>query len=209
MVDPVLEVPQEADRVEVLPHEVAGIPVQTERLGVDHDTISALALESPSGAQGVSLLPYYGGERTPNRPEAVGTWTGLRTRTTRADLARAAFESLACSLTEAVGQLTRRLDAEPARVLLVGGAARSEALRVILAGVLGRPVLVAEPAEYVAIGAARQAAWTLTGAADPPPWPAPRGDEVVAPATAEVLERYALLRERTQGWEPGAHGRAD
>ncbi|MBM7518543.1 FGGY family carbohydrate kinase [Nocardioides nitrophenolicus] len=185
------------------------LDLQCRWLGVDHDTLSALALESPSGAQGVSLLPYYGGERTPNRPEAVGTWTGLRTHTTRADLARAAFESLACSLTEAVGQITGRLEGEPARVLLVGGAARSEALRVILAGVLGRPVLVAEPAEYVAIGAARQAAWTLAGATEPPPWPAPRASEVVAPATPEVLERYALLRERTRDWEPGAHGRAD
>lgn len=177
------------------------LDLQCRWLGVDHDGLAALALQSPSGAHGLTLLPYYGGERTPNRPEAVGTWTGLSNRTDRADLARAAFESLACSLAEAVAQITGRLGCTPARVLLVGGAARSEALRPILAGVLGRPVLVAEPAEYVALGAARQAAWTLGGGAAPPPWPAPRTTEVVAEPTPEVLARYALLRERTRPWE--------
>ncbi|MFN7137641.1 MAG: flagellar hook-basal body complex protein FliE, partial [Thermomonas sp.] len=50
----------------------------------------------------------------------------------RADLARAAYEALACSLAEALEQITVRLDRAPERVLLVGGAARSQALRAIL-----------------------------------------------------------------------------
>ena len=71
----------------------AGIlDLQARWLGVDHDGLADLALQSAPGAGGVTLLPYYGGERTPNRPDAVGTWTGLTPATTRADLARAAYE---------------------------------------------------------------------------------------------------------------------
>jgi xylulokinase len=177
------------------------LDLQSRWLGVDHEGLSALALASPSGANGVTLLPYYGGERTPNRPTAVGTWTGLRSETTRGDLARAAYESLACSLAEALAQITGRLGREPERVLLVGGAARSGALRAILPGVLGRPVLVAEPAEYVALGAARQAAWALAGTPEPPAWPVASRTELTGDPAPEVLERYAELRGRTEPWD--------
>ena len=44
------------------------------------------------------------------------------------------------------------------RALLIGGAAHSEAVRAIAPLVLGIPVEVPEPGEYVALGAARQAA---------------------------------------------------
>ena len=47
----------------------------------DHPVeLSSLALAAPAGANGVTLLPYYGGERTPNRPSATGTWVGLSGR---------------------------------------------------------------------------------------------------------------------------------
>ena len=120
-----------------------------------------LALTAPPGSNGVTLLPYYGGERTPNRPDAVGTWTGLTPRTTRADLARAAFEALLCSLADAVDALLAAAGDEPRRVLLVGGAARSPAVRALAPAILGRPVVLPPPGEYVARGAARQAAWAL------------------------------------------------
>lgn len=177
------------------------LDLQSRWLGVDHEGLSELALSSPSGANGVTLLPYYGGERTPNRPGAVGTWTGLRTETTRSDLARAAYEGLACSLAEALAQITRRLGREPERVLLVGGAARSAALRAILPGVLDRPVLVAEPAQYVALGAARQAAWALAATPEPPDWPVASRTELTGDPAPGVLERYVELRTRTETWD--------
>ena len=108
----------------------AGIlDLQAALLGVDHAGLSALALEAPAGANGLTLLPYYGGERTPNRPDAVGTWTGLTAATTRADLARAAFEALLCSLADAVDELVRHTGQEPRRLLMIGGATASPALR--------------------------------------------------------------------------------
>lgn len=179
----------------------AGIlDLQAALLGLDHDGLSALALEAPAGANGVCLLPYYGGERTPNRPHAVGTWTGLSTATTRADLARAAFEALLCSLADAVDELVGHTGQEPHRLLMIGGATASPALRALAPTILGWPVTFLPPGEYVALGAARQAAWALSGAADPPAWPRPAGETVEADPARGVRERYADLRERTESW---------
>jgi xylulokinase len=86
-------------------------------------------------------------------------------------------------------------------VILIGGAARSPAVRAIAPAIFGVPVTVPEPAEYVALGAARQAAWALSGAAEPPDWPpAGPGAEYTAEPAPQVRERYAELREATAGW---------
>ncbi|THI97511.1 xylulose kinase, partial [Nocardioides sp.] len=96
----------------------AGIlDLQARWLGVDHEELARLALESTPGAGGLTLLPYYSGERTPNRPDAVGTWHGLTPSTSRADLARAAFEALLCSLADAVDALVAATGTEPRRIL--------------------------------------------------------------------------------------------
>ena len=86
------------------------------------------------------------------------------------------------------------------RVLLVGGAARSAAVRALAPAILGRPVLVPPPGEYVALGAARQAAWALAGTPAPPTWPARGADLLEADPQPEVRERYAELRTRTETW---------
>lgn len=182
----------------------AGIlDLQASWLGVDHAALASLALSAPWGSGGVSLLPYYGGERTPNRPDAVGTWHGLTSTTTRAELARAAFEALLCSLADAVDQLVATTGLTPNRLFLVGGATRSPALRAMAPALLGRAVTLPPPGEYVALGAARQAAWALAGTPDPPSW-ARRSLEELAPpddseraAGAEVRAAYARLRDRS------------
>ncbi|TIC84333.1 xylulose kinase [Nocardioides sp. GY 10127] len=176
------------------------LDLQAAWLGVDVHGLADLALSSAPGAGGVTLSPYYGGERSPNRPDAVGTWTGLRSTTTRADLARAAFEALACSLADAAEQLQALTGQEAGRVLLVGGATRSPALQQILPAVLGRPVELPPPGEYVARGAARQAAWALSGAATPPDWPMPGLKVLDAAPTPGVREAYLELKEATATW---------
>jgi xylulokinase len=176
------------------------LDLQAALLGVDHEELATLALSAPPGANGLTLLPYYGGERTPNRPGATGTWTGLRPTTTRADLARAAYESLLCSLADAVDLLSVQVPEEGGRVLLVGGAARSAAVRALAPAILGRPVVVPPPGEYVALGAARQAAWALAGTPEPPVWPAGGAELLEADPQPEVRERYAELRDRTETW---------
>ncbi len=181
----------------------AGIlDLQARWLGVDHDGLAALALASSPGAGGVSVLPYYGGERTPDRPDAVGTWTGLRPGTTRADLARAAYEALLCSLADAVERLVAATGEQPKRLLIVGGATRSPALRALAPAVLGQSVTLPPSGEYVALGAARQAAWALAGTAAPPTWAAAETTVLEADPTPDVREAYADLRARTAPWTP-------
>src|SRR5262249_52445146 len=85
------------------------------------------------------------------------------------------------------------------RVLLVGGGARSRALREMAPTVFGMPVLAPSPAEYVARGAARQAAWGLRGAPRPPLGDAPPADEYRGLACPAVRERYAQVRDLTEG----------
>jgi xylulokinase len=164
-------------------------------LGVDHNGLARLALAADPGAGGLVLLPYLDGERTPNRPDACGTLHGLTSTTTREQLARAAVEGLLCSLADAVDHLTAVTGTPPQRLVLVGGGARNEAIRVVAPAVLGIPVHVPAEAQYVARGAARQAAWALSGTPEPPSWPLPDVRPYTATPTPEVRARYAALRD--------------
>ncbi|WP_206535701.1 FGGY family carbohydrate kinase [Microbacterium sp. 4R-513] len=127
-------------------------------LGVDHAELSRLALAAEPGAGGLALVPYFEGERTPNLPDATASLTGMTlASTTRENLARAAVEGMLSGLGAGLEAL-RALGVPLERALLVGGGAQSEAVRAIAPQVLGIPVEVPEPGEYVALGAARQAA---------------------------------------------------
>ncbi|WP_345801454.1 FGGY family carbohydrate kinase [Microbacterium sp. AZCO] len=127
-------------------------------LGVDHAELSRLALAAERGAAGLSLVPYFEGERTPNLPDATASLTGMTlASTTRENLARAAVEGMLSGLGAGLDAL-RALGVPLERGLLVGGGAQSEAVRAIAPLVLGIPVEVPAPGEYVALGAARQAA---------------------------------------------------
>jgi xylulokinase len=82
------------------------------------------------------------------------------------------------------------------RVLLIGGGARSAALGRALADTLGMAVMVPAEREYVALGAARQAAWAATG--ELPHWGRQihaRIDPSDDPGAAEYRERYARMRD--------------
>ncbi|WP_214468325.1 xylulokinase [Microbacterium flavescens] len=132
-------------------------------LGADHAELSRLALAAPAGAQGLSLVPYFEGERTPNLPDATASLTGMTlASTTRENLARAAVEGMLSGLAAGLDAL-RDLGVPLERALLIGGGAQSEAVRTIAPLVLGLAVEVPEPGEYVALGAARQAASVLAG----------------------------------------------
>lgn len=127
-------------------------------LGVDHAELSRLALAAEPAAAGLRLVPYFEGERTPNLPDATASLTGMTlASTTRENLARAAVEGMLGGLAAGLDAL-RGLGVPLERALLIGGGARSEAVQEIAPLVFGMPVDVPEPGEYVALGAARQAA---------------------------------------------------
>ncbi|WP_406817420.1 FGGY-family carbohydrate kinase [Mycobacterium sp. M23085] len=168
-------------------------------LQADQDELSRLALSASPGSAGLVLVPYLEGERTPNRPNATGALHGLRvSNATPANLARAAVEGLLCSLADGVAHLAAQ-GVVARRILLVGGGAQSQALRAIAPTVFGMPVLVPTPAQYVALGAARQAAWALSGSPRPPAWNPPPTDEYTAGPAPEVLAHYARVRDLTEG----------
>jgi xylulokinase len=165
-------------------------------LGVSLDELSELALSAPPGADGLVMVPYLEGERTPNRPSATGAVHGLTLRTsTAAHLARAAVEGMLCALADGLDALTAQ-GARADRVILIGGGARAAAVRRIAPQVFGCPVVVPPPGEYVADGAARQAAWIALGGATPPEWSPVGVREYAAEPVPAVRERYAAARDR-------------
>jgi xylulokinase len=164
-------------------------------IGADYAELSRLALSVPAGAEGLVLVPYLEGERTPNRPTASGSLHGLRlTTATPAHLARAAVEGMLCALADGLDALIAQ-GAEVRRVILIGGGARSEAVRRIAPQVFGCPVLVPPPGEYVADGAARQAAWVALGTPEPPRWSSAATERHDADPAPAVRARYAEARD--------------
>jgi xylulokinase len=165
--------------------------------GTDLAGLSLRALSAEPGAGGVTLLPYFDGERTPDRPLATGAMSGLTTRNATAqNLARAAVEAVLASLADAT-ELLAGQGVELRRVLLIGGGARSQAVRTLAPGIFGREVSAPDAQEYVALGAARQAAWALAGTPEPPAWPRPPAEIYRGAPQPRLRERYAALREAT------------
>jgi xylulokinase len=163
-------------------------------LRVDHAELSALALSAPPGAEGLVLVPYLEGERTPNRPRATGAVHGLTLRTsTPAHLARAAVEGMLCALADGLDTMIAQGTAVN-RVILVGGGARSEAVRRIAPTIFGCPVLVPPLGEYVADGAARQAAWVVSGRRQPPSWTTGQIEAYEVNPVPTVRDQYATSR---------------
>ncbi|MFI2103122.1 xylulokinase [Isoptericola sp. NPDC019693] len=170
-------------------------------LDVDVHELADLALAAPPGADGLVLVPYLEGERTPNRPDATGTLHGVRLATsTREHLARAYVEGMLCGLADGLDAL-RAQGVPIERVMLIGGAAQSPAVQQVATQVFGLAIGVPEPGEYVADGAARQAAWVLAAATDPaagaPSWSTTVATTLAADPRPVVREQYAAVRDLT------------
>jgi xylulokinase len=177
-------------------------------LGVDAATLAELALSAPPGSDGLVVVPYLEGERTPNRPNATGSVHGWRlANSTAAHLARASVEGVLCGLADGLDALVAQgFDVE--RIVLIGGGARSAAIRGIAPAIFGCPVFVPPPGEYVADGAARQAAWMLetgqtsgTGAdqGQPPSWTLGEIKTYETEPAPWVRARYAEVRDLLPG----------
>jgi xylulokinase len=157
-------------------------------LSVSLPRLSELALSAGPGADGLVFVPYFEGERTPNLPDATGSLHGMTLQNfTPENLARAAVEGIVCSLADGLKALTD-LGVSAERIILVGGGARSAAVQQAAAAIFGLPVVVPEPGEYVADGAARQAAGVLLGSF--PEWQSARAAVVTARPAPDVLARY-------------------
>ena len=167
-------------------------------LGKTHDEVAQLALAAKPGANGLTLLPYFEGERTPNRPKATGVFAGMNlSNSNPEDIARAMVEGMLAGLADAVDSLVA-LGVGVNRILLIGGAAKNPAVPVIASALFGREVLVPPAGEYVADGAAKQAAWALLGTM--PSWDLGEVTHHNSAPTPEVMEKYKKLKENTRDW---------
>ncbi len=157
-------------------------------LGADHDRVAELAMQAAPGSGGLVLLPYLEGERTPNLPTARGSIHGLTlANATPPNLARAMVEGMLCGLADGLDAIASRGVAVE-RILLIGGGARNAAVQRIAPEVFGLPVTVPPASEYVADGAARQAAWVATG--EPPAWTLGQTTRFDASAQPVIREQY-------------------
>ena len=128
--------------------------------GWDHAALDQAIAATPAGADGLFLLPYLEGERTPSLPDASGVWFGLnRTTMNPGHLARAAMEGVTLGMNYGLMRL-RKLGLQPTEIRLTGGGAKSPVWRQIMADVFGVPVVGLAADEGAALGGALQAAWT-------------------------------------------------
>ncbi len=125
------------------------------------EELTRAAAAVPAGCEGLTFLPFLQGERVPSLPEATGSLLGLRPGLLRpGHLFRAALEGVSLNLAQGVDRM-RSLGISVSAVRLVGGAAKNELWRQILADTLGAPVELLEATESAALGAALHAAWSV------------------------------------------------
>ncbi len=97
--------------------------VRAERAGGEnaYGALARLAAGSPVGANGLVILPYFSGERTPILdPDAQGVIFGLNLTHTRADLYRAVLKSIGYGIRHNIDEMEAE-GAELHRILAVGG----------------------------------------------------------------------------------------
>lgn len=130
------------------------------------EILGAEAAKSPPGANGLLMLPYFSGERTPiHDPNAKGAFFGLNLSHTRGDMYRALIEGIAFAtnrIIETYGEIGR----PPKRVLAVGGGTRNETWLQATSDVSGLSQTVCEKTIGASFGDAFLAA-VAVGAADP------------------------------------------
>ena len=155
-------------------------------LGRSLSDFNQLASAAAPGAEGILLLPYFNGERTPALPNAKAVLFGLTsTNYTPANLARASMEAATLGLRYGLDVLEQQ-GLTPTEIRLVGGGAKSSLWRQIVADVFNCPVVCPESSEAGAVGAALQAMWCFI-----------RHNEGDVPI-GELTDRYIALDETTR-----------
>ncbi|ABF44292.1 carbohydrate kinase, FGGY (plasmid) [Deinococcus geothermalis DSM 11300] len=102
-----------------------------------YDRLFAEAAHLAPGAEGLLLLPYFSGERTPiNDPQARGVIAGLTLAHTRAHLFRAALEGVGYGIRQNI-EAFRELGAQVRRLVAVGGGAKGRTWLQIVSDISG------------------------------------------------------------------------
>lgn len=129
--------------------------------GQDHAAMAKAIAGVAPGADGLLLLPYLAGERTPNVPAGSGVLFGLTPKTfTPAHFARAAMEGVTLGMNYGLRRLAS-LGVKAKEIRVTGGGAKSPVWRQLMADIFGVPVVAMVEDEGAALGGALQAAWCV------------------------------------------------
>ncbi len=154
--------------------------------GADYGTLSAEAAAAGAGANGLLMLPYFAGERTPIfDPDARGTVIGLTLSHTRGDLYRAALEATAFGIRHNV-EVYADAGVALERVVAVGGGTAGSLWPQIVTDVTGLPQVMPEKTVGASYGDAYLAARLLDDSVDIDAWNPPVS--VLEPAASGVYD---------------------
>ncbi|MCX7847490.1 MAG: xylulokinase [bacterium] len=133
--------------------------VVKQAFGLTTEELTRLAGRVGVGAEGVLLLPYFTGERTPNVPHGRGVWYGLTVQNfTAGHMARAAMEGAVLGMNYGLERM-RELGVKPTQIRLTGGGAKNPLWRQICADVFNVECVTMQIEEAAALGGAIQALW--------------------------------------------------
>ncbi|EAY09742.1 xylulokinase family protein [Trichomonas vaginalis G3] len=143
------------------------VTVSTEQvrnlLRVDIKEFNNLVIQAKPGSDGLRLLPYFNGERTPARPRGHAVFSGITSSNfTRENMARCAMEGATMSIRYGI-DILERCGIKKAEVRLVGGGSKSLIWRQIIADIFDCPVVIPDAAEAGAMGGVLQAMACATG----------------------------------------------
>lgn len=157
-----------------------------ERFSLSHAQLSEAVASTPAGNDGLLLIPFFEGERTPNVPDGTGVYFGLREQTfSVGHFARAAMEGTTLGLNYGLNRL-RELGIHPTEIRATGGGAKSAEWRQILADVFNAEVVCTQSEEGAAMGAAVQAIWAY------------RKQQGASISIEELCAQYVALDEATR-----------
>jgi xylulokinase len=130
-----------------------------EDFGWSYEKFAGESARVPAGSNGLLLLPYFEGERTPNVPEGTGVWFGVNKKTFEAGhFARASMEGVTLGMNYGLRRLAE-LGVNPTQIRATGGGAKSKVWRQIMADIFDTEVVTLKVTEGAAYGAALQALW--------------------------------------------------
>ncbi len=161
------------------------VTVATEMMRNDfnytHAQFETKAAKVAPGSDGLLLLPYLEGERTPNVPDGTGVMLGINPTTFRAGhYCRAAMEGVTLGMNYGLLRLAQ-LGVKPTQIRATGGGAKSKLWRQIMADVFNAEVVTIKVSEGAAYGAALQALWC---------WRLQRGEKV---DISDITDRFVTL----------------
>ncbi len=160
--------------------------------GWTHERFAAEAARVSAGSNGLLLLPYFEGERTPNVPDGTGVWFGVNQKTFEAGhFARAAMEGVTLGMNYGLRRLAG-LGVKPTQIRATGGGAKSKVWRQIMADIFDAEVVTLKVSEGAAYGAALQALWC---------WSRHGGTARNNISISEITDKFVELN-RTETAEP-------